>query len=509
MKKSLSLILALALVLSLCLAGFAEDGSGLDPIGQPDPITPPPAATDPGPEPTVPSTVIPIPDPSSEPSTPSSEPSTPSSEPSTPSSEPSTPSSEPTTPSSEPTTPSSEPTTPSSEPTTPSSESTAPSTDPSTDPPTNPPTNPPTWNPQPTTPTTSGLPKVTKHPVSETVKEGGFAEFVSRADNCTSIIWHLQSPGGGTDVLAKDAPNRFPGLIVTGLESERLGLDRIPKGLDEWRVRAEFVGRNGNVWSEPAVISVINQELAAPTIQTQPKGAELNSGEATTLRVVALSSEQNTSLTYQWYKNTINSNVGGKAILGATADTYTPSFTQGTVYYYCAVRCTNGSDVSVATKTVCAPVTYTGVGGDATTQPSTAPAATLAPWGSEPETTEQTEETTLPVPTQIPTRSNTLLVVIVVVIVVIAVLGILAAVLILRFYGGRDDYEEPVEIPKATRRSSRQSPREEPVEIPKAVRRTPKQPPKEEPVFSKEDDEWDDLSDLEELNFLLDDIDDL
>ena len=96
-----------------------------------------------------------------------------------------------------------------------------------------------------------------------------------------------------------------------------------------------------------------------------------------------------------------------------------------------------------------------------------------------------------------------------VVIVVIAVLGILAAVLILRFYGGRDDYEEPVEIPKATRRSSRQSPREEPVEIPKAVRRTPKQPPKEEPVFSKEDDEWDDLSDLEELNFLLDDIDDL
>ena len=330
------------------------------------------------------------------------------------------------------------------------------------------------------------------------MKEGGFAEFVARADNCTSIIWHLQSPGGGTDVLAKDAPDRFPGLIVTGLETERLGLDRIPKDLDEWRVRAEFVGPSGNVWSEAAVISVINQELAAPTIQTQPKSFNLNTGETATLRVTALTSETNTKLTYQWYKNTINSNVGGKAILGATSDSYTPDAVEGTTYYYCAVRCTNGNDISVAAKTVCAAVTYPAaqVTLPAATEPASS--ATLAPWSTEePETTL---EQTLPPAVTVPTRSNTLLVIVVVVIVMIAVLGILATVLILKFYGGKDDYEAPVEIPKAVRRS-RQQPRQEPWQQPQP------EPRQEEPEPIQDDDEWDDLSDLGDLSIYFDDDD--
>ena len=177
----------------------------------------------------------------------------------------------------------------------------------SPNPPSTPSTNP------PTNPPAIGLPVITKNPTSETVRAGGYAEFVARADNCTGIIWHLQNPGGGMDLLAQNANSRFPGLIVDGLNTERLGLNQIPKELDGWRVRAEFVGPSGNVWSEAAIINVTNQELTAPTIQSQPKNASLNSGETTTLRVSALSDQQNTTLTYQWYKNTVNSNVGGRA----------------------------------------------------------------------------------------------------------------------------------------------------------------------------------------------------
>lgn len=475
MKKTLAILCAFVLVLSICVAGFAEN---IEPPTSPVNPPEPPMQT----EPTTSTPVVPVePDPpSSEPE--SSEPA--SSEPA--SSEPA--SSEPA--SSEPA--SSEPA--SSEPASSEPESSNPSSDPSVPTWTEPPTQPIVT---PTTPPTTGFPKITKNPTSESVREGGFAEFVARADNCTSIIWHLQSPGGGTDVLAQNAPIRFPGLIVTGLESERLGLDRIPKELNEWRVRAEFVGPSGNVWSEAAVISVMSQELEAPTIQSQPKSASLNSGESTVLRVDALTSEQGTTLTYQWYKNTVNSNVGGRAILGATSDTYTPDFVQGTTYYYCAVRCTDGSEISVATKTSCAAVTYVSTGAEtlptvSNTENTTA--ATLAPWGTvETETTEET----LPTITTVPTRSNTLLVIVVAVIVVIAVLGIVATVLILKFYGVRDDYEEPA--PRPARRAQ-----QEPRKQPKSTKQS-----KQTPSFSNEEEEWDDLSDLGDLSIYFDDDDDL
>ena len=44
------------------------------------------------------------------------------------------------------------------------------------------------------------------------------------------------------------------------------------------------------------------------------------------------------AITYQWYLNTVNSNVGGSLILGATSLNYTPPvFTSsGTNYYYLA-----------------------------------------------------------------------------------------------------------------------------------------------------------------------------
>ena len=41
------------------------------------------------------------------------------------------------------------------------------------------------------------------------------------------------------------------------------------------------------------------------------------------------------TLSYQWYRNNVDSNGGGTAIDGATEATYTPPTTEsGTIYYY-------------------------------------------------------------------------------------------------------------------------------------------------------------------------------
>ena len=408
----------------------------------------------------------------------------------------------PTTPTAAPTTPTEAPTTPTEAPTTPTEAPTTPTEAPTT------PTERPTE--APTTPSTApapGIPVVTKSPTGETVREGGFAEFVARADYCQDIIWHLRSPGGGTDVLVKDAGSQFPGLVVTGLNTERLGLNNIPMALNEWRVLAEFVGTEGNVWSNSAIITVMNQELTAPTISQQPISANLKATEGTTLHIGAVTSERNTSLTYQWYKNTINSNVGGKAILGATGASFTPDYVPGTTYYYCAVRCTKGGEFSPTTKSTCAAVTYVTTPEAATvptvTQVATAAPtdATLTPWN---EITAPSETETLPaqIPNA-PARSNTLLLIVVGVIIFIAVLGIIATVLILKFYP-RDEDDDP--------RPPRHTPPRAP-QSPAPRRQTPPQSAHTPRFAAKptepapQEEEWDDLSDLGDLSIYLDDQD--
>jgi hypothetical protein len=54
---------------------------------------------------------------------------------------------------------------------------------------------------------------------------------------------------------------------------------------------------------------------------------------------------------YQWYSNTVNSNVGGTAISGATAISYSPSVAAtGTAYYYCMIS-QSGTNCSVNSPT--------------------------------------------------------------------------------------------------------------------------------------------------------------
>ena len=85
---------------------------------------------------------------------------------------------------------------------------------------------------------------------------------------------------------------------------------------------------------------------ATPSITAQPSTTAANyikDASATALSVTASNGGVGT-LTYQWYKNTTNSNASGSAISGATSASYTPSTAEtGTWYYYCAVTNTETS----------------------------------------------------------------------------------------------------------------------------------------------------------------------
>lgn len=65
------------------------------------------------------------------------------------------------------------------------------------------------------------------------------------------------------------------------------------------------------------------------------------------------------TLSYQWYRNNVDSNGGGTAIDGATENSYTPPTTEsGTVYYYVVVTNTVGDGIQLsASGTKCVTIT--------------------------------------------------------------------------------------------------------------------------------------------------------
>ena len=102
----------------------------------------------------------------------------------------------------------------------------------------------------------------------------------------------------------------------------------------------------GSTTSQVATVVVV----ADPTA-TISSGASYcqNAGTVVALSVVVSNGQGTPS--YQWYSNTVNSNVGGTAISGATAISYSPTVaTTGTTYYYCIVS-QSGTNCSVNSPT--------------------------------------------------------------------------------------------------------------------------------------------------------------
>jgi gliding motility-associated-like protein len=106
-----------------------------------------------------------------------------------------------------------------------------------------------------------------------------------------------------------------------------------------------FAGTNcGSVTTNTSQIIVV----ADPTITTQPTATDslCVGGTPATLNVAVSGGVGAPS--YQWYSNTVNSNVGGTAIVGAGLDTFTPAATAtvGSEFYYAEISLSgSGCDV--------------------------------------------------------------------------------------------------------------------------------------------------------------------
>ena len=75
-----------------------------------------------------------------------------------------------------------------------------------------------------------------------------------------------------------------------------------------------------------------------PEILTNPKTAEYKAGEKADRLTVSAIGTAGGKLTYQWYKNSTNSNSEGEKIPGETKSYYTPVVNHvGTTYYYCEI----------------------------------------------------------------------------------------------------------------------------------------------------------------------------
>lgn len=250
--------------------------------------------------------------------------------------------------------------------------------------------------------------RITKQPTGETVNVGGSALFIARADASVGHEWRLVSKDTTRTVPASQASYYFPGLGVSGEQTDTLALTNIPAELNDWSVECKFAGPDGSVLftngaiikvkapvaspspvpgyvttpaptASPAASSYIpgSNALSAPSISSQPVGAVLAEGETVTLSVGATGADaaKGVELSYQWYRSEQNSNAKGTPISGATSETYVPDTISGSRYYYVAVTAKNAEGETKTTYSRPATVTYTAP----ISTPTPSPVATKAP----------------------------------------------------------------------------------------------------------------------------------
>lgn len=273
-------------------------------------------------------------------------------------------------------------------------------------------------NPVATAAPANTAPTITKNPTGETVEVGGTAQFVARADNADSFVWRIVSADTTNTIPAKDASYYFSGLEVSGADTERLTLSNIPKSLNGWAIECMFKNSAGSSFTTGAIVTVSgatgttnnpkdttttnnsanSDTLKAPKINTQPKGAQLSTGEKHTLSVTASNSTPGIGqLTYQWYSADSNDMSQIKAIDGANSSTYTVPETSGTKYYCVGVWISKDGQKSETTYSSLVEVSY----GNGTENGSSG----LSPLGtSDPEATASASPT--PTATVAPTPEN-------------------------------------------------------------------------------------------------------
>ncbi len=218
---------------------------------------------------------------------------------------------------------------------------------------------------------------ITKHPTGETVKPGGKATFIARAEGAVALQWRIvRNDGSFSFFRADEAPSYINGLKVYGVDTDTLVLDNIPASMNGMSVlcvfyadaaRTQFKVSNSALITvtapspTPAVTSYIpkatptpsvGKTLLAPSISVRPELVASEDGQIVSLAVNAVDNNASgTYLRYQWYRNSKNSRSGGTAVSGARSASYVPEDPSDGKYYYVGVWATDGSTTSKAAYT--------------------------------------------------------------------------------------------------------------------------------------------------------------
>ncbi|MEI3791241.1 MULTISPECIES: GEVED domain-containing protein [unclassified Chryseobacterium] len=126
--------------------------------------------------------------------------------------------------------------------------------------------------------------------------------------------------GGGGGIFKISAPNAFTTLTINGAGGYNGTL---------------IAMCTASITPQPPVIKYLTPDSQTVCTNAAPAA-------------IAVSATGTGTLTYQWYSNATNSNVGGTMIAGATSESYTPpaSSVPVTNYYYVIVTDSNGSRTS-------------------------------------------------------------------------------------------------------------------------------------------------------------------
>ena len=123
----------------------------------------------------------------------------------------------------------------------------------------------------------ASAPEVITHPEPQIVIEGGKCTFTAAGKGHTGITWRIQSPDGSEDFPFTDAPKHFRGLKVSGKNSNKLTLSKIPGEMDGWMVYCCYSNKTGKTNTDMVPLFVtdrsgnrINGNAAAPTATPAP-----------------------------------------------------------------------------------------------------------------------------------------------------------------------------------------------------------------------------------------------
>ncbi len=190
------------------------------------------------------------------------------------------------------------------------------------------------------------LPVFSSHPVGVTANSGDTVTLsvgASAASGTLSYQWYSNSTNSNTG-----------GSQITGATQSSYSFTASAIGTVYYycvvtNTDPSTVAGTITATSNPAAVETNNLENAeAPVITAQPQDMFVKSGSSFSFGVAA--SVTKGDLTYQWYVNDTDSNVGGATVAGATTANHSFTATQvGTRYYYCVVTNTDNSVGGVKT----------------------------------------------------------------------------------------------------------------------------------------------------------------